>query len=661
MPGVRTAVTLNDQMTAGFLRLANAIARSCKGFESLQKISSKAVDTENLKNAAKAADSIKEKTQDAGSAMKTTARTAAEVKSELGKAAGEADNLGDKLNQTQPAAEGLLSKIKGIATTLGGLYAAKKGLDFLRSSFEAFNAQQHGEIQLATSLGNMGADAGAFNQIKAKAQSIQKAGFYGDESMIAGAAEFATYMKDADAIGLMMDTLADYAAGMSGGGEVSMEEMVNYATNLGKITTGAFDAMTKKGFEFTEAQKAVIDGTATAAQYVEVLGERYTEMSDDMRAAATINQVIADSWKGLYAAMANTPEAKVIALKNAWGDFKEMIGAQVAPAVGDLAELGMGFVDFLTQNLPIIQPLIVGITGAVIGLAVAKGIYAAATWVATGAAQAFFAALLANPFTWIAVGIGVVIMLLYRWIQSVGGLSIAWEICKAAVTRAWEQMKLGFMRAAYGIMDYAAQMQASVLTTVQNMVNGVINLINMLISALNKLPGVSIQAISQVSFGAVAQAKATAMKEAHDATITAADKESYQNLWKNAQKIKHMQAQAGAETSLLGGAGLDSLAGTVDEIAANTGPGGGGGSPAGQTAGNTGKMADAMDVMEDILEYMVDIAERETVNRFTTADIYIDQTNNNSIASGMDLDGIMEQWNDDFTEILQVAAEGVHV
>lgn len=654
--GVKTSIQLTDGMTAGLQRMAEMIGQVRSGFEGMKSAAEASAPTNKIRDATS---QLKSQTSAIDAAKQSATEEAAalgDVADSAKKAAENTDTFKGKLDQSAESARKVKSALQDMASCFNLL---KKGLDFVTGAFDAYNQQQHSELQLKTTLANMGAQADAFDQIAAHARELQKTGIYGDESMLAGAAEFATYMSDPKAITSMMDTLADYAMGMSGGGELSQEDMVNYATNIGKICTGAYDAMTKKGFEFTEAQKAVIDGTATHAQYVEVLGEEYKNMSDDMKAATAINQVIAESWEGLYATMSNTPEGKVIALKNAWGDFKEMIGAQVAPAVGELAELGMGFVDFLATNLPIIQPLIVGITGAILGLAIAKGIYAAATWIATGAAQAFFAALLANPFTWIAVGIGLVIMLLYKWIQSVGGLSIAWEICKAAVTRAWEQMKIGFMRAAYGIMNYAAQMQANVLMTVQNMVNGVINLINMLISALNKLPGVSIQAISQVSFGAMAQAKAAAMKEAHDAAIDAADKESYKNMWKNAQKIRHMQAQADTEASLIGGAGIDSLGGAVDEIAANIG--GGAGSPAGQTAGNTGKMADQLDVLDDILEYMVDIAERETVNRFTTAEINIEQTNNNAINSSMDLDGIMEKWNADFTEILEVAAEGVHV
>ena len=64
--------------------------------------------------------------------------------------------------------------------------------------------------------------------------------------------------------------------------------------------TGSYGAMTKKGFEFTDAQKAIIEGSATEAQIVEALGAEYLDMSSDMQAAAAINSVIAEAWDGLY-------------------------------------------------------------------------------------------------------------------------------------------------------------------------------------------------------------------------------------------------------------------------------------------------------------------------------------------------------------------------
>lgn len=77
-------------------------------------------------------------------------------------------------------------------------------------------------------------------------------------------------------------------------------------------------------------------------------------------------------------------------------------------------------------------------------------------------------------------------------------------------------------------------------------------------------------------------------------------------------------------------------------------------------AGNTEAIKDAVDITEEDLKYLRDIAEQETVNRFTTAEIHIDQTNYNTISSGMDLDGIVDGLTDAIGEAVNITAEGVH-
>ena len=76
--------------------------------------------------------------------------------------------------------------------------------------------------------------------------------------------------------------------------------------------------------------------------------------------------------------------------------------------------------------------------------------------------------------------------------------------------------------------------------------------------------------------------------------------------------------------------------------------------------GNTAAMSDALDIAEEDLAYLRDIAEREAINRFTTAEIHVEQHNENHISSDTDLDGIMDAWANDFAEKLDVSEEGVH-
>lgn len=81
----------------------------------------------------------------------------------------------------------------------------------------------------------------------------------------------------------------------------------------------------------------------------------------------------------------------------------------------------------------------------------------------------------------------------------------------------------------------------------------------------------------------------------------------------------------------------------------------------GKTAANTGKMADSLAASEEDMKLLRDIAEREVINRFTTAEIKIDMTNNNSISNGMDIDGVISTLTDKLYDTMAIAAEGVHI
>ena len=93
---------------------------------------------------------------------------------------------------------------------------------------------------------------------------------------------------------------------------------------------------------------------------------------------------------------------------------------------------------------------------------------------------------------------------------------------------------------------------------------------------------------------------------------------------------------------------LGELTDTTGSIADNTG----------STAGSAGKVADSVATTEEEIKYLKDIAEREAVNRFTTAEIKVDMTNNNSISSGMDLDGIVSSLYNGIYEAMENMAEG---
>ena len=59
------------------------------------------------------------------------------------------------------------------------------------------------------------------------------------------------------------------------------------------------------------------------------------------------------------------------------------------------------------------------------------------------------------------------------------------------------------------------------------------------------------------------------------------------------------------------------------------------------------------------MKYLRDIAERDVINRFTTAEVKVDMTNHNNVNSDMDLDGMIDRFGEKLEETLVSVVEGV--
>lgn len=98
----------------------------------------------------------------------------------------------------------------------------------------------------------------------------------------------------------------------------------------------------------------------------------------------------------------------------------------------------------------------------------------------------------------------------------------------------------------------------------------------------------------------------------------------------------------------------DYISGFSDAIA-NSGAGGN----LNSIADDTSAIKDSVDITDEDLKYLRDIAEQEAINRFTTAEIKLDMTNNNNVSSNADLDGIVDGMTTKVLEALEIVREGV--
>lgn len=787
MATIKSQMALNDGMSAVLKKITSALDTTLASFEQVQRASGNAMDVANIEAA-------RAELAEAGNLVD-------ELADSYRRATQEEEQLNQSINRGTSAMDGMVKKTLSLVGAYMSLSAVK---GFATSAMEAANTQINAQVQLRTVLENIGAmdsykamansidgnelgntlelstaeamgnyDAfaaditgntlevgltvqadnsgalSAYDAILAKASEIQSLGIYGDEAMIAGAAEFATYFKDANAIMSMMDTLTDYAMGMSGGGVLDTSAMVDYATGLGKIMSGSYDAMTKKGFEFTDTQKAIIEGTATEAQIVAELGAEYLNMSSDMQAAATINNVIAEGWGGLYETMSNTPEGKLIQLNNTLGDIKENVGAGIYPAVVNLVNMvqsntpqiesmamgvatALGFIITLltsivegalafgtavSDNWSWISPIVYGIVAALAAYAAISGVVAiingihavsettkaaaqamatGATFAETAAQYGLNAALMACPITWIVLAVIALVaglVALCNWIAKTTGLAqTGFGIITGGINvviQFFVNLGLTVANIALGMWNALGAVCSNIGTAFHNVIANIqgwffgllstaLSVVEGICAALNKLPFVSFD-----YSGITAKADEYAAKSA-EAYGSVEDYTSIADAFAEGFGTFDAFSEGWASDAFNAGAawgdgvvdqvsgmfdGLSYTPGTIDDFAnsAMNVPGmdsfamDGLSRDVGDIADSTGSMAKSMDLSGEELKYLRDIAERDAINRFTTAEVKIDMTGmTNKIEGGADLDGVIRELTDGFTEALLTAAEGVH-
>lgn len=363
-----------------------------------------------------------------------------------------------------------------------------------------------------------------------------------------------------------------------------------------------------------------------------------------------------------------------------------------------LLDIIINIVNFFSDNWSVISPVIIGIVTAMVAYnavalitngilaaqALAEGINGAAkalstgaTFAATAAQYGFNAALLACPLTWIILLVIALIAIFYAVIAVIN--RVAGTSLSATGIIAGAFMVLGAIIANSVIGAINAVIQfiwirfvepfISIIEWVLNVANGgfdsfggaVANLIGQIISwfmSLGKIVTKIIDAIFGTDW-------TSGLNSLQDSVLKWGKNENAITLDRNAPGIDYRfnygdawdkGNEWGKELSEsaknLLNAGKDNESSydfdtnkAYENIAT--------------TADNTGKMADSVHISDEDLKYIRDIAEKEAINRFTTAEIKVDMTNYNTVNSAQDLDGIVNILRDAVEEQMSVSAEGV--
>ena len=699
MATIKSQMVLDDGMTRTLNHVISALNTTLNAFEQIQRASGMAFDTDEFNQARAAL---------AGAGVEVQ-----EMADAYQEAAIQAEKLEHNVRGSSDALDGMLGKVKTLVATL----AAGAGLNKLIGLSDQMTST-------TARLSFLVDDGGSVDELEAKIMASaqrSRAAYLDTASAIAsmGANAGAAFSSNDELIAFMEQVNRQFTiGGASAQGQAAAMLQLTQAMAAGALRGEELNSILENapgiaraieqymGIAEGSIKQYAQEGQVTA----EVVKNALFSVADETNAKfESMPMTWAQIWTNMQnrALSALTPIlGKLNAIANSEQFDKVVNGA--LRAFGVIATVGAALLGVLfnvgsaiVDNWSVIEPIIMAAAtalgiyyGVVLALNIAQAIqnglkaqaafqekvHAAAlamstgaTFTATVAQYGLNAALLACPITWIVVGVlalTAAVVAIIRYLDLFGAKSSsvlgtfmgALNVAKQFVFNVGAGIRDAFFACCSDVGIAFHNVISNVRGWFYGLLSTALTVVEGICAALNKLPfvefdysGISAKADEYAAKSAEAYGNVKEYESVKDAWGSAWSDGWQEDAFKAGaawgdgimDKVSNVLNPGNAlDMDGLLGSGFD-----LSSIADNTG----------LTADNTGKTADALAVTEEQLEYLRDIAERDAINRFTTAEVKIDMTGmTNRIDGSADLDGVISQLTEGFTEALVTAAEGVH-
>ena len=699
MATIKSQMVLDDGMTRTLNHVISALNTTLNAFEQIQRASGMAFDTDEFNQARAAL---------AGAGVEVQ-----EMADAYQEAAIQAEKLEHNVRGSSDALDGMLGKVKTLVATL----AAGAGLNKLIGLSDQMTST-------TARLSFLVDDGGSVDELEAKIMASaqrSRAAYLDTASAIAsmGANAGAAFSSNDELIAFMEQVNRQFTiGGASAQGQAAAMLQLTQAMAAGALRGEELNSILENapgiaraieqymGIAEGSIKQYAQEGRVTA----EVVKNALFSVADETNAKfESMPMTWAQIWTNMQnrALSALTPIlGKLNAIANSEQFDKVVNGA--LRAFGVIATVGAALLGVLfnvgsaiVDNWSVIEPIIMAAAtalgiyyGVVLALNIAQAIqnglkaqaafqekvHAAAlamstgaTFTATVAQYGLNAALLACPITWIVVGVlalTAAVVAIIRYLDLFGAKSTsvlgtfmgALNVAKQFVFNVGAGIRDAFFACCSDVGIAFHNVISNVRGWFYGLLSTALTVVEGICAALNKLPfvefdysGISAKADEYAAKSAEAYGNVKEYESVKDAWGSAWSDGWQEDAFKAGaawgdgimDKVSNVLNPGNAlDMDGLLGSGFD-----LSSIADNTG----------LTADNTGKTADALAVTEEQLEYLRDIAERDAINCFTTAEVKIDMTGmTNRIDGSADLDGVISQLTEGFTEALVTAAEGVH-
>lgn len=700
MASIRSQMVLNDGISGVLRKINTALNTTLNAFEQVQRASGNAVDTAQI--------------QAARAALVEANREVDNMAEGYRRAAQQEEVLNRGLRNGASAADGMLGRVKSLVATLAAgagikailgmsdkMTSTSARLSFLVDDGGSVDALEQkimasaqrsrtAYLDTASAIASMGANAGsAFSdndELIAFMEQVNKQFVIGGataEGQSAAMLQLTQAMAAGALRGEELNSILENAPGIARAIESYMgvaEGSIKQYAEQGLITS---EVVKNALFSVADETNAKFESMPmTWAQVWTTMQNKALSIFDPI--LARINQV-ANSERfstvtdGIISGLAGIAAVAGVVL-----DLLISGGALVVDNWSWISPIVWGLVAaFLAYNT--VALITNGINGA---MALAEGVKAAAlamstgaTFAATAAQYGLNAALLACPITWIVVLVIALVAAFYAAVAAINHFAGTSLSATGLIMGAFAVAGAFLINLVLGVVNFVIGLGVelyNLIATFANFFANVFNdpvgaIINLFAGMFDFILGIVESAASLIDTvlgtdmsSAVAGFRNTVatkveeivgdqveVMEKLDASDYQIQRIEYGDAWAAGNDLgKGIEDAVGGLFDFDLGTGEDYGAGfTMDDIA----------NSAALTAENTGATADALTASNEELAYLRDIAEREAINRFTTAEVRIDMTGmTNRIEGNADLDGVISELTNGFTEALVTAAEGVH-
>lgn len=669
MANISTSIELYDRVSAPIYKMLGALGNLIDGFESVETSMDGSFDTSKIEE---------------------SRRKIEQAALEVVQLGNDIENVGNKSRNAEHDMDGLTNSVMGLV----GAYASLQGVQKL--------------VNLSDEYVQTNARLNMINDGLQTTDELQ------DKIFASAQRSRAAYTETANTVAKLSLNAGD-AFG-------SNDETIQFAENLNKLfaiagteqaamssatlqLTQALGSGVLRGEEFNAVFEAAPNIMQTVADYMDVPIGKLRGMAQD-------GQITADVVKNALLSATNDINTQFESMPMTWNQVWTGVMNELYMASQPILEL----ISLLAQNWSVLEPIVIGLATA-IGLytaallvynavkgisALLESVHAASTMMATGATFAataaqhgFNAALLACPLTWIIIAIIAVIAIIYAVVAAINkiqgttvsatgiilgtltaAVSVIWNLFLTLVSLIIQSVIVPLTTAWDTFANFFGNIFtdpiATIIRTFESLANTVLGILQTIANGIDAIFGSNLSGAVQGWMNKVSGKADELVAKYGNGTYEEKSNvtEQVQGLLSDLQTDFSWDTVSAFKTGYSWGEGVDesvsNMFGGIDaESIASDMLGGGYDTsqiPAyvGDTAKNTGDMADSMDITSEDLKYLRDIAETEAVNRFTTAEIKVEMTNNNNVSSDMDLDGMVDYLANGVNEAMEKAAEGVH-